>query len=156
MLSQKTRYALKALVLLAERELQAGKKEEPVLISDLAQKGQIPQKFLEAILLELKNHGLLRSKKGKGGGYLLARSAEEIQIGQIVRILEGPLALLPCVSQMSHRKCEGCHDEETCGTRILFKEVRDATAGILDGASLAKVVQVQDKVRQNKQLMYFI
>jgi Rrf2 family protein len=153
MLSQKTRYALKAMLLLADSQRQD---KGPVLISELAKKGKMPQKFLEAILLELKNHGILRSKKGKGGGYSLDRDAEEIKIGQIVRILEGPLALLPCVSQMSHRKCDECQDEQTCGTRILFKEVRDATANILDGASLAKVLQVQEKASLNKSQMYFI
>ena len=152
MLSQKTRYALKALVLLAEAQNEG---KGPVLIADLAKKGRMPQKFLEAILLELKNQGVLQSKKGKGGGYALAVDAEEIKIGQIVRSLEGPLALLPCASQ-KHRGCDECRGEEGLGIRTLFKEVRDATANILDGASLAKVVQVQDKVRQNKQLMYFI
>ena len=122
MLSQKTRYALKALLLLTDDE-KAGK--GPVLIADLAHRGNMPQKFLEAILLELKNNGVLHSKKGKGGGYFLAKSTEEIKIGGIIRILEGPLALLPCVSQTAYRKCEECHDEETCGIRTLFKEVRD-------------------------------
>src|SRR3989338_8890253 len=129
MLSQKTKYALKALVLLADNEKT---KSGPVLISDLAERGKSPQKFLEAILLELKNHGILQSKKGKGGGYSLAKSPEEIKIGGIVRILEGPLAVLPCASQTAYRKCDECRDEEVCGIRMLFKEVRDTTAEILD------------------------
>lgn len=152
MLSQKTRYALKALVLLSESEKQD---RGPVLISDLAKKGKMPQKFLEAILLELKNHGILRSKKGKGGGYSLARTADEIKFGDIVRLFDGPLALIPCASPQ-HRGCEECRGDENSGINILFKEVRDATANILDGTSLAKVLQVQEKVRENKQLMYFI
>lgn len=156
MLSQKTRYALKALTFLAEDE-KAGR--GPVLISNLAKRGNMPQKFLEAILLELKNHGILQSKKGKGGGYFLGKDAEEIKFGNVIRLLEGPMALLPCVSQTAYRRCNECEDEETCGIRILFKEVRDATAQILDGTSLAKVKRVEEAVllnRQNKQLMYFI
>jgi Rrf2 family protein len=155
MLSQKTRYALKALTFLADDE-KSGK--GPVLISDLAKRGDMPQKFLEAILLELKNHGILQSKKGKGGGYFLGKDAEDIRLGTVIRLLEGPMALLPCVSQTAYRRCDECEDEETCGIRILFKEVRDATAQILDNTSLAKVKRVEEQVagRQNKQLMYFI
>ena len=153
MLSQKTRYALRALLMLAEDEKA---KQGPVLISSLAKRGKMPQKFLEAILLELKNDGILQSKKGKGGGYSLARRAEDIPLGSIVRLLEGPLALLPCVSQSAPRKCDDCHDEETCGIRILFKEVRDATAQILDNTSIAKVLEVEEKVGEKKKLVYFI
>ena len=153
MLSQKTRYALKALVLLGE---EGRKKKGPVLISDLAKRGNMPQKFLEAILLELKNHGILLSKKGKGGGYYLGKNAEEIKFGQVIRILEGPLALLPCVSRTAHRKCDECVNEETCGIRLLFKEVRDSTAEILDNTSLAKVLKVQEKIADPKKQMYFI
>lgn len=154
MLSQKTRYALKALLLLAREEKE---RKGPVLISDLAREGRMPQKFLEAILLELKNNGILRSKKGKGGGYSLARPAEDIPFGEVIRVLEGPLALLPCVSQTAYRKCDECADEETCGIRTLFKEVRDATAGILDGTSLAKVRQFEEQAAAgNRKQMYFI
>ena len=153
MISQKTRYALKALVLLAKDEKA---KKSPVLISSLARRGNMPQKFLEAILLELKHHGVLESKKGKGGGYSLAKPAEEILFGDVVRYFDGPLALIPCVSQTLNHKCKECTDEETTGIRILFKEVRDATAQILDSTSLAKVCLVQEKVAQQKQPMYFI
>lgn len=152
MLSQKTRYALKALVLLAESE--KGEKG-PVLISELAKKGKMPQKFLEAILLELKNYGILQSKKGRGGGYLLGKSAEEIRVGEVVRIFDGPLALIPCASPR-HTGCDECRNDQSAGINVLFKEVRDATANILDGASLAKIVHVQEKLRENKQVMYFI
>ncbi len=153
MLSQKTRYALKALVLLAESEKD---NKRPVLISDLAKQGNMPRKFLEAILLELKKHGILQSKKGKGGGYLLGKDAEEIKFGAVIRILEGPLALLPCVSRTAYKKCGECGDEETCGIRVLFKEVRDRTAEILDNTSLAKVHAVESKISQNRKQMYFI
>ena len=153
MLSQKTRYALKALMLLAEDE-KIGK--GPVLISDLAKSGSMPRKFLEAILLELKNHGILQSKKGKGGGYSLAKSPEVIKIGGIVRILEGPLAVLPCASQTAYRKCNECRDEEVCGIRMLFKEVRDTTAEILDNTSLAKVQRMEGAAREKRVPVYAI
>lgn len=152
MISQKTRYALKALMLLASDEK---KGRGPVLISELAKRGRIPQKFLEAILLELKNQGVLQSKKGKGGGYSLGQPAGDIKFGNIIRLMEGPLALIPCVSQSLHHKCRDCSDDESAGIRILFKEVRDATAQILDNTSVEKVLQVQEQVRE-KPLMYFI
>jgi len=146
-------WRLKALMLLADSEKH---KKGPVLIAELAKRGNMPQKFLEAILLELKNRGILNSKKGKGGGYFLARAAEDIPFGGVIRALEGPLALLPCVSQTAHKKCDECVDEETCGIRALFKEVRDATAAILDGTSLAKVQSVESRISENKKQMYFI
>lgn len=153
MISQKTRYALKALVLLGKDERA---KKGPVLISELAKRGNMPQKFLEAILLELKNHGILQSKKGKGGGYSLGKPAEEIFFGDVVRLFDGPLALIPCVSQSLNHRCRECTDEETTGIRVLFKEVRDATAQILDSTSLGKVCKVQEELAKNKQPMYFI
>lgn len=153
MLSQKTRYALKALMLLADDRKA---KKEPTLISSLVKRGNMPQKFLEAILLELKNQGVLRSKKGKGGGYSLAKDPDEIQIGGVIRILEGPLALLPCVSRTAHRKCEECRDEATCGIRALFKQVRDATAEILDKTSLAEIQKMEGLALGKKAPMYVI
>jgi Rrf2 family protein len=132
MLTRKSKYGIKAMLLLAE-EAERG----PILISEMAERQQLPKKFLEAILLELKRHGLLHSKKGKGGGYLLGRKATEITVGQIIRILEGPLALTPCVSQTAYRRCEECIDEKTCAVRIAMKEVRDSTAHILDNTTLA-------------------
>jgi len=132
MLTKKSKYGLKAVLALAAQEGQ-----QPVLVSDLAEQERIPKKFLEAILLELKRHGLLQSKKGKGGGYFLGRPATEITIGQVIRVLDGPLALIPCVSQTAYMKCEECVDEKTCGVRWAMKEVRDATARILDNTTLA-------------------
>lgn len=132
MLTRKSKYGLKALLVLAE-DADSG----PVLISELADRQRLPKKFLEAILLELKRHGLLHSKKGKGGGYVLGRKPAEITVGQVIRILEGPLALTPCVSQTAYRKCDECVDERTCGVRLAMKEVRDATANILDNTTLA-------------------
>jgi Rrf2 family protein len=135
MLSNKAKYALRALFALSRKYDQG-----PVLISDLAAEEGIPKKFLELILLELKNQGILQSKKGKGGGYFLGKNPDSITLGQVIRILDGPLAPLPCVSQIAYRKCDECEDEATCGIRIVMKEVRDATARILDSASLAAVL----------------
>jgi Rrf2 family protein len=132
MLTRKSKYGLKALLVLAE-EAGGG----PMLISELAERQQIPKKFLEAILLELKRAGLLHSKKGKGGGYVLGRKPTDITVGQVIRVLEGPLALTPCVSVTAYRRCDECVDEQTCAVRLAMKEVRDATAEILDNTTLA-------------------
>jgi Rrf2 family protein len=132
MLTRKSKYGLKALLVLAEEADQG-----PVLISELADRQRLPKKFLEAILLELKRAGLLHSKKGKGGGYVLGRKPTEITVGQVIRVLEGPLALTPCVSQTAYRRCDECLDEQACGVRLAMKEVRDATARILDNTTLA-------------------
>ena len=140
MLSKKTKYALKALQYLA-----SAKDRGPVLIAEIASNEGIPQKFLEAILLELKKEGFLESRKGKGGGYFLGRPAESITLGAVVRKMEGPLALLPCVSQTAYRRCDECHDERTCGLRMVMKDVRDRTAEILDNMSLA---DVEEQVRE--------
>ena len=132
MLTRKSKYGLKALLVLAE-EADRG----PMLISELADRQRLPKKFLEAILLELKRAGLLHSKKGKGGGYVLGRKPTDITVGQVIRVLEGPLALTPCVSQTAYRRCDECLDEQACGVRLAMKEVRDATARILDNTTLA-------------------
>src|SRR5260370_40129642 len=132
MLAQKSRYALRALVVLAKEYGQG-----PVLISDIAHREALPQKFLELILLELRNHGILGSKKGKGGGYFLARRPELVHLGEVLRVLEGPLAPLPCVSKTAYVRCAECRDERTCGIRMVMKDVREATAPILDETSLA-------------------
>jgi Rrf2 family protein len=134
MLSRKAKYAIKALLALADRE-----DGEPVRISDLARAEQIPPKFLELILLGLRNQGILRSRKGKGGGYLLARDPSEIFLGQIVRMFDGPLAPVPCASQTAYVPCADCRNEAVCGVHLAMKEVRDATARILDGTSLASL-----------------
>jgi Rrf2 family protein len=135
MLSMKAKYGLRALTILA-KEYGKG----PVLIADLAKQERIPHKFLELILLELKKKGVLQSKKGKGGGYFLNRSPSATSVGEVIRALDGPLALLPCVSQTAYRRCDECPDERTCGIRSVMKEVRDSTARILDGTSLAEIV----------------
>jgi Rrf2 family protein len=133
-LTKKSKYGLKALLALAEDTGRG-----PVLVSELAERQRIPKKFLEAILLDLKRHGFVQSKKGKGGGYLLSRSASTITVGQVIRVLEGPLALIPCASQTQYRPCEECVDEATCGVRISMLEVRDATSKILDRTTLSSL-----------------
>lgn len=146
MLSHKTKYALKAALVLAKEYGQG-----PVLIADIARRENIPPKFLELILLELKNQGILQSKKGKGGGYFLGRPPQSISVGQIVRIVEGPLALLPCVSRTAYMRCVECRDERSCGIRIVMKDVRDATAKILDSTSLADVLKRVELAVQGKE-----
>jgi Rrf2 family protein len=132
MLSKKTKYGLKAMLELADET-----HHKPRQASELAARQRLPKKFLEAILLELTRHGLLQSKLGRGGGYTLARKAGDITVGEIIRVLEGPLALIPCVSRTAYRRCDECLDEHTCGIRLAMKEVRDATSHILDNTTLA-------------------
>jgi Rrf2 family protein len=133
-LSRKSKYGLKALLVLAQ-EVGRG----PVLISALAGRDGIPKKFLEAILLELKRRGVVQSQKGKGGGYFLRREPADITFGEVIRALDGPLAAVPCVSQTAYMRCAECVDERTCGVRLAMKEVRDATARILEHTTLADV-----------------
>ena len=141
MLSSKAKYGLKAMVYLARREGQG-----PVLIADIAESERIPKKFLDAILLEMKNQGLLSSKKGKGGGYILAKPAARIMVGDIVRVLDGPLAPVPCVSRTAYRRCEDCPDETACAIRAVMQDVRDAIAAILDNTALAEMSNRQGRV----------
>ena len=131
MLSKRAKYAIKALLALAEHG-----RDEPMRIADLARREHIPAKFLELILLGLKNQGILQSRKGKGGGYLLARDPSEIYLGQIVRMFDGPLAPVPCASQTAYVPCADCPNEAFCGVRLAIKEVRYVTALVLDGTSL--------------------
>jgi Rrf2 family protein len=134
MLSKRSKYAIKALLALADHQ-----RDEPVRIVDLAREEQIPPKFLELILLGLKNQGILQSRKGKGGGYLLARDPADIYLGQIVRMFDGPLAPVPCASQTAYVPCADCPDEAVCGVHLAMKAVRDATAKVLDGTSIASL-----------------
>jgi Rrf2 family protein len=147
----KAKYGLRALTVLA-REYGNG----PVLISDLSSKERIPHKFLELILLELKKKGILLSKKGKGGGYHLSRPPSAVSVGELIRVLDGPLALLPCVSQTAYRRCDECPDERTCGIRSVMKEVRDSTATILDGTTLADILERSQQVMEPEPVMYHI
>jgi Rrf2 family protein len=134
MLSQKARYGLRALVELARAEgaqLTAG---------ELALRADAPRKFLEAILLELSRHRLVASRRGKFGGYTLTRTPAEISFAEVIRVIDGPLALAPCVSRLSFRKCDDCPDLATCSLREALLRARDATAAVLEGYSLADAV----------------
>ncbi len=132
MLSQKAKYALKALLILSERP--AG---VPIQVVELAEEGNLPRKFLELIMLELKKHGMVHSQRGKHGGYMLAALPSEISFGDIVRAMDGPLAPIPCASLTAYRKCADCTDEKTCAVRIMMRRVRDAASEILDNTYLS-------------------
>jgi Rrf2 family protein len=134
MLSKKTQYGLKALGYLAEKY-----GEGPVLIADIASEKKIPIKFLENILLLLKQHEILESKKGKGGGYYLSASPKKISIASAIRIIDGPIALLPCVSLNFYEKCADC-DEQNCGLKRTMAVVRDATLKVLEKKNLMDLV----------------
>jgi len=151
MLSMRAKYALKALMFLARH-----KDQGPVLIGEIAEKQKLPRKFLEQILLDLKNQGVLKSRQGKTGGYFLAKPPAEIRVGGIVRAFNGPLALVPCVSVTAFEKCQECLDFSTCGVRRVMKKVRDVTADILDGTTLEALVLSESSESDEEALMYFI
>lgn len=134
MISKKTKYGLKAVSFLARK-----KDGHPVLISEIAKEENISQKFLEAILLDLKKNGILGSKKGKGGGYYLLSDPEKISIASLIRILEGPIALLPCVSLNYYEKCDDCASEEECSLHALMIEVRDNMLIVLENKSISDI-----------------
>ena len=133
MLSKKSQYALKALSYLVEKQ-----NEGPILISEIAEKKKIPLKFLENILLELKKAKILDSKKGKGGGYFFSKNPRDISLARIIRLVNGPIALLPCVSLNFYEKCTNC-TEDHCSLHDVLIEVRDATLAILEKKSLLEL-----------------
>lgn len=134
MLSKKTKYGIKALTFLARQ-----KDNSPVQIAEIAKSETISIKFLESILLLLRHSGFLGAKKGKGGGYYLIKDPKEINMAHVYRILEGPIALLPCASHNFYEPCEDCANEATCAVRKLMAEVRDNTLMILENNSLADI-----------------
>jgi Rrf2 family protein len=136
MISQKAKYALRALVALA-KEATPG---EAVFIAQIAADQRIPKKFLEQILLDLKHHGIVESRRGKVGGYLLLKAPSEITFGEVMRIVDGPLAPLPCLSRMAYRRCEDCGTEADCEVRHVFARVAEATRAVLDGTTIADAV----------------
>lgn len=142
MLSKKTKYAIKALIVLAKNY---GK--EPMQIVRIAAEEQIPKKFLEQILLEMRNAGILYSKKGAGGGYSLNKDPEDIRLSQVMRLIDGPIALLPCVSLNFYRSCDECRSEEACGIRDTFIDVRNAMLQILNDTSIADIINKEKKLR---------
>lgn len=143
-LSKRGEYGLRAMIILAE----AQRKNSPglVQIKEISARDQIPSKFLEQILLALKNAGLVHSKMGLGGGYYLAKPGDQISLGQIIRVLDGPIAPVKCVSHMAYEPC-GCPDENSCGLRMVMGDVRNAMTHILDTVTLATVTERVEDVR---------
>lgn len=137
MLTVKAKYALRAML-----DLAAGEAGRPVFIADIARRQDIPRRFLENILIELKKSGLVVSHRGKHGGYALARAPDDISFAEIIRISDGPLALAPCASKTAYRRCDDCRDEATCTVRRVLLEVREATAAILERTSLARAAEL--------------
>jgi Rrf2 family protein len=137
-LSKRGEYGLRAMIVLAQAYNESP--DAMVQIKEISEQDKIPAKYLEQILLALKNAGLLQSRMGIGGGYYLARQPQDINLGQIIRVLDGPLAPIRCVSHMAYEPC-GCPDEQTCGLRMMMGDVRDAIANILENTSLADVTE---------------
>ncbi|TAI46929.1 RrF2 family transcriptional regulator [Flagellimonas allohymeniacidonis] len=135
MLSKKTKYGLKALTYLASVD-----SKEPVQIAEIAKNENISQKFLESILLTLRRNGFLGSKKGKGGGYYLIKKPEEIQMTSVMRVLEGPIAMVPCVSLNFYEKCDDCPDENKCSVHKLMLQVRDSALEVYRNNTLADLI----------------
>ena len=146
-LSKRGEYGLRAMIAMTQPSENTDS-QNLVQIKEISEREGISPKFLEQILLTLKNAGLLHSKMGVGGGYYLARPASEITLGQIFRVLDGPVAPVRCVSQMAYEPC-GCPDEETCGLRLVMGDVRNAIADILDNTSLADVARRRDKIKKS-------
>ncbi len=132
MLSQKARYALRALFVLAQRP--AG---QPVMIAEVAEAAKVPRKFLEQILLDLKRRGIVHSMRGKFGGYTLGRPADQISFAEVIRVIDGPLALSPCASQTAYKRCADCIDETVCAIRKAMLEVRASTSDILERTKIS-------------------
>jgi Rrf2 family protein len=141
MIAQKTRYALRSLLFLAE-EQGAG----PTQLSRIAETQRVPPKYLELIMLDLKKAGLVKSARGPKGGYKLARTPEEISFGEIVRTMEGPIALVSCASVNFYAPCGDCHDEATCAIRRAFTILRDQSTAVLDSISLAEAAQWEERL----------
>jgi len=142
MLSKRAKYGLKALLALS-RQHQRG----PVPIAELASSEQVPRKFLEQILVELRNQGIVQSQRGPGGGYSLRLPPEQVTVARVVRLFDGPLAPVPCASLHFYQPCTDCPDERSCGVRLVMREVRDSTARILEGTTLADLVAKVERER---------
>lgn len=135
MLSKRAKYGIRALVYLGQQQGRG-----PVQIREISETLSLPKKFLEAILLDLRNGGILQSRKGKQGGYFMERSPDTISMARVLRLIDGPLAAVPCVSQTAYAHCDDCPDEKQCVIRWIMKEVRDSTARILDDTTLDRLV----------------
>ncbi len=134
MLSMKAKYAIRALMALAKNE------KKMLAAKAISKEADIPQKFLENILQELRHHGIVDSKRGIFGGYFLAKSASDITVGNLIRMIDGPLAPIRCASVTAYQKCDDCHDEETCEIRKTMVEVRNAITDVLDNKSLKEMM----------------
>jgi Rrf2 family protein len=143
MITNKTKYALKALYRLCTLPT-----DEPVLIAELAETEQIPRKFLELILVELKQHGILKSRKGRGGGYLLAKPPAQVSLADILRITDGPLAPVPCLHKTTQERCDDCRDELVCPVRLGFEEAYVEYVRNLEQTTLADLVERVDSSKQ--------
>jgi Rrf2 family protein len=139
MISQKAKYALRALIVLAR--LPAG---ETVQTQELAEAAAVPKRFLEQILLDLKARGLVASRRGQKGGYVLLKPAAKITFGEVLRVIDGPIAPLPCLSMTAYRRCEDCRDEATCEIRLVFGRAYEATRRVLDRVTLAQAIAASD------------
>jgi Rrf2 family protein len=143
MISQKAKYAFKALAYLAG--LQPGASAQ---IEEIAKAGAIPRKFLEHILLDLKHNGVVASRRGRSGGYILIKRPEEMTIGAILRVIDGPIAPLPCISRTAYRRCSDCADEKTCVVRRLFADTYAAQLLLMEGTTLADALKVRDEEKR--------
>ena len=141
MLSKKAKYAINALVYIAKN-----KEEQPISVSRISEEQHIPLKFLESILTELKNARILNSKKGKYGGYSLNKAPEEMHMAKIMRLFDGAIGLLPCVTYEYYERCEECIDEETCGIRQVAMEIRNETVNRLKAATLSDIIKRENKI----------
>lgn len=139
MISQKAKYALRALVALARSG-----RDQSMMIGEISRQQAIPKKFLEQILLELKRAGFVASRRGRAGGYVLLKAPEDIMFGEVLRLIDGPIAPLPCLSKIAYRKCEDCRDEAACEIRHVFERVTLATRAVLDQTSLADSLRLED------------
>lgn len=150
MLSKKSKYAINALVYLAKQE-----DNRMVVVQEIAEEEHIPRKFLEAILLDLKRNGILGSKKGKGGGYYMLQRPDEINLADVMRLFDGPIALLPCATYKFFEKCDECKDEQICGIRDAMVELRNQTVNFLKATSLQDLLsrenELKDGARQTRQ-----
>lgn len=143
MITKKSKYAIKALVYLAKRD-----PKEPVLIEEISNSEKIPRKFLEAILLDLRKAGILGSKKGKGGGYYLIKKPEDINMAEVLRLFDGPIALVPCVAHKYYEACEECLDEITCPIREVFRIIREQTVATLKDNNFAELINKEKKLKR--------
>lgn len=143
MITKKSKYAIKALIYLAKQP-----PKEPILIESISADERIPRKFLEAILLELRKAGYLGSKKGKGGGYYLIKSPEDINMAEVMRLFDGAIALVPCVAHKYYEPCEECIDEISCPIREVFRVIREQTVATLKKNSFGKLVESEKELKK--------